>query len=257
MPQKFQQLKKAKRLKKSSQKWLLRQVNDPFVEKAKIEGWRSRAAFKIIEIDQKFKIFKPGKVVVDLGAAPGGWSQYAVTKVGEGNVVGIDLLEIDSIPGVTFLQQDFLAEDAAEKIISEIKNRRRKFNANSTMESSQMRDLPLIKGAGGMVNIVLSDMAANTTGDHQTDHMRIIALLEEALILAEKILKEGGVFVGKIFQGGSSNEILKRLRESFSVVKYFKPDSSRKDSSETYLVAEGFKSKNFAAEIRKEILRKS
>jgi 23S rRNA (uridine2552-2'-O)-methyltransferase len=261
MPQKFQQLKKAKRLKKSSQKWLLRQVNDPFVEQAKKEGWRSRAAFKIIEVDQKFKIFKQGKIVVDLGAAPGGWSQYAVTKVGEGNVVGIDLLEIDSIPGVTFFQQDFLTEDAAEKIISELKNRRRKFNANSTMESSRMRDLPLIKGAGGMVDVVLSDMAANTTGDHQTDHMRIIALLEEALILAEKILKEGGCFVGKIFQGGSSNEILKRLRESFSTVKYFKPDSSRKDSSETYLVAQGFKvgfkSKNLKTEIRKEILRKS
>lgn len=241
MPQKFQQLKKAKRLKKSSQKWLLRQVNDPFVEKAQKEGWRSRAAFKIIEIDQKFKIFKRGKIVVDLGAAPGGWSQYAVTKVGEGNVVGIDLLEIDSIPGVTFFQQDFFANGAAEKIISELRNRRRKFNANSTMESSRMRDLPLIKGGGGMVDIVLSDMAANTTGDHQTDHMRIISLLEEALILAEKILKTGGIFVGKIFQGGSSNEILKKLRENFSTVKYFKPDSSRKDSSETYLVATGFK----------------
>ncbi len=237
MPQKFQQLKKAKRLKKSSQKWLLRQVNDPFVEKAQKEGWRSRAAFKIIEVDQKFKIFKQGKVVVDLGAAPGGWSQYAVTKVGEGNVVAIDLLEIPSIAGVNFFQQDFLEENAAEKIISELKK------------------IPHNKS--GLCDAVLSDMAANTTGDHQTDHMRIIALLEEALILAEKILKEGGVFVGKIFQGGSSNEILKRLRESFSVVKYFKPDSSRKDSSETYLVATGFKSKNFAAEIRKEILRKS
>lgn len=221
MPQKFQQLRKAKRLKKSSQKWLLRQVNDPFVEKAKKEGWRSRAAFKIIEVDAKFKIFKKGKVIVDLGAAPGGWSQYAVTKVGEGNVVALDLLEIDSLPGVHFFQQDFLAADAPEKIISLLKT------------------IPHNKS--GKCDAVLSDMAANTTGDHNTDHMRIIALLEEALDLAEKILKEGGCFVGKIFQGGNSNEILKKLRKNFSIVKYFKPDSSRKDSSETYLVALGFR----------------
>jgi len=215
VPQKFQTLKKAKRLKKSSQKWLLRQINDPFVERAKLEGWRSRAAFKIIEIDQKFKIFKKNKIVVDLGAAPGGWSQYAVSKVGAGNVLAIDLLEIDSIPGVKFFIQDFLAEDAAEKIIRELGEKK--------------------------CDILLSDMAANTTGDHQTDHLRIIALLEESLNLAEKILRGGGVFVGKIFQGGSSDEILKKLRANFSSVKYFKPDSSRKDSSEAYLVASGFK----------------
>lgn len=223
MPQKFQQLKKAKRLKKSSQKWLLRQVNDPFVERAKAEGWRSRAAFKIIEVDQKFKIFKKGKVVVDLGAAPGGWSQYAVTKVGDGNVVAIDLLEIDSIPGVKFFVQDFLAEDAPQKIIELLK----------TIPHNQ----------NGLCDIVLTDMAANTTGNHATDHLRIIALLEESLELAGKILRDGGSFVGKIFQGGSSDEILKKLRQNFATVKYFKPDSSRKDSSETYLVALGFNKK--------------
>jgi len=221
MPQKFQQLKKAKRLKKSSQKWLLRQVNDPFVERAQKEGWRSRAAFKIIEVDQKFKIFKKGKIVVDLGAAPGGWSQYAVQKVGEGNVVAIDLLEISGIPGVTFFQQDFLVPEASEKIIAELKK--------------------IPRNKIGLCDAVLSDMAANTTGDHNTDHLRIIDLLEESLILAEKILKDGGCFVGKIFQGGDSNEILQKLRKNFSIVKYFKPDSSRKDSSETYLVATGFK----------------
>lgn len=221
MPQKFQQLKKAKRLKKSSQKWLLRQVNDPFVERAQKEGWRSRAAFKIIEVDEKFKIFKKGKVVVDLGAAPGGWSQYAVTKVGDGNVVAIDLLEISPLPGVTFFIQDFLAEDAPQKIISELQK--------------------IPRNKIGKCDVLLSDMAANTTGDHQTDHLRIIALLEESLDLGEKILKDGGCFVGKIFQGGNSNEILQKLRKSFSIVKYFKPDSSRKDSSETYLVATGFK----------------
>ena len=220
MPQKFQTLKKAKRLKKSSQKWLLRQINDPFVERAKKEGWRSRAAFKIIEVDEKFKIFKKGKVVVDLGAAPGGWSQYAVSKVGDGNVVAIDLLEIDKIPGIVFFQQDFLAPDAPEKIVTELKK------------------IPYNKN--GKCDVLLSDMAANTTGDHQTDHLRIIALLEESLALGNEILNEGGCFVGKIFQGGSSDEILKNLRKNFSTVKYFKPDSSRKDSSETYLIALGF-----------------
>ena len=230
MPQKFQQLKKAKRLKKSSQKWLLRQINDPFVEKARLEGWRSRAAFKIIEVDEKFKIFKKGKIVVDLGAAPGGWSQYAVTKVGDGNVVALDLLEIDSLPGVMFFQQDFLAEDAPEKIINLLKT--------------------IAHNKSGRCDIVLSDMAANTTGDHTTDHMRIIALLEEALALSSKILSDGGCFVVKIFQGGSSDEILKELRKNFSTVKYFKPDSSRKDSSETYLVALGFKAEHVAKETK-------
>lgn len=221
MPQKFQNLKKGKRLKKSSQKWLLRQINDPFVEKAKLEGWRSRAAFKIIEIDEKFKLFKKGKIVVDLGAAPGGWSQYAVKKVGEGNVVAIDLLAIDSIPGVSFFVGDFMTEEAPQKIIELLKT------------------IPYNKS--GFCDVVMSDMAANTTGDHATDHMRIIALLEESLNLAEQILKENGSFVGKIFQGGNSDEILKILRKNFSTVKYFKPDSSRKDSSETYLVALGFR----------------
>jgi 23S rRNA (uridine2552-2'-O)-methyltransferase len=221
MPQKFERLKKAKRLKKSSQKWLLRQINDPFVERARIEGWKSRAAFKIIEVDAKFKIFKKGRVVLDLGAAPGGWSQYAVQKVGDGNVIALDLLPIDSISGVKFFQQDFLAPDAAEKIIAELK----------TIPYNRI----------GKCDVVMSDMAANTTGDHNMDHMRIIALLEEALHLSQKILRDGGTFVGKIFQGGDSDLILKELRKSFTTVKYFKPDSSRKDSSETYLVALGFK----------------
>ncbi len=220
MPQKFQTLKKAKRLKKSSQKWLLRQINDPLVEKPQLEGWRSRAAFKIIEVDSKFKIFKKGKVVVDLGAAPGGWSQYAVTKVGDGNVVALDLLAIDPIPGVKFFVGDFMEESATDKIIDLLKT--------------------IPANIDGSCDVILTDMASNTTGDHQTDHLRIIALLEESLILAEKILRNGGAFIGKIFQGGSSDEILKRLRGSFSTVKYFKPDSSRKDSSETYLVALGF-----------------
>ncbi len=221
MPQKFQQLKHSKRFSKSSKKWLLRQVNDQFVERAKNEGWRSRATFKIIEIDEKFKIFKQHKIVVDLGCAPGGWSQYCVGKVGEGNVVAIDLLPISPIVGVNFMQLDFLSENASEKIIDELK----KIKYNSS----------------GLCDIVLSDMAANATGDQNTDHLRIIGLLEEALNLSQKILKNQGCFVGKIFQGGSSKEILNLLQQNFVTVKYFKPESSRKDSSETYLVASGFK----------------
>jgi len=221
MPQKFTRVKKAKSLTKSSHKWLLRQINDPFVERAKLEGWRSRAAFKIIEIDQKFKLFKKGKIVVDLGAAPGGWSQFAVKKVGEGNIIALDLLEMTPIPGVKFFQQDFLENDAPQKIINFLK------------------EIPYNKN--GLCDVVLSDMAANTTGDAKTDHTRIIALLEDALNLATQILKDGGSFVGKVFQGGSSDEIVKKLRANFSIVKYFKPDSSRKDSSETYLVAMNFK----------------
>lgn len=219
MQKKTTALKQGKRLKKSSQKWLLRQLNDPFVKKAQAAGYRSRAAFKLIEIDDKFKILKKGKVVVDLGAAPGGWSQIAVQKVGAGNVVAIDLLEIDAIPGVKFMQQDFLEEGAEATICAML-------SAQTGKEKC---------------DIVLSDMAANTTGDASLDHLRIITLLEESLMLAQKILKHNGCFVGKLFQGGNSNEIVKILRENFTQVKYFKPESSRKDSSEVYLVALDFK----------------
>lgn len=222
MAKKTVSLKKAKRLKKSSQKWLLRQVNDPFVKKAKDAGYRSRAAFKLVEIDEKYKILKKGKIVVDLGAAPGGWSQVAVAKVGAGNVVAIDLLEMDAIPGVRFIQQDFLTEDAPQKIIE-------------LLQEQTRRD---------RCDIVISDMAANTTGDASLDHLRIMTLLEDALVLSEKILKEGGCFVGKLFQGGNSDQIVKLLRQNFGKVNYFKPDSSRKDSSEVYLVALNFKDVN-------------
>jgi len=220
MPQKFQNLKKNKKLTKSSRQWLLRQINDPFVERAKNEGWRSRATFKIIEIDEKFKLFQKNKIVVDLGCAPGGWSQYCVEKVGAGNVVAIDLLNIAPLDGVNFMQLDFLAEDSPTKIIEELK--KIKYNKS------------------GLCDIVMSDMASNTTGDHNTDHLRIIDLLEQSLKLAQQILRPQGCFVGKIFQGGSSSEILKILQKNFKNVKYFKPNSSRKDSSETYLVATGY-----------------
>jgi 23S rRNA (uridine2552-2'-O)-methyltransferase len=224
MPQKFQNLKQRKRFKKSSQKWLLRQLNDQFVERAKIEGYRSRATFKIIEIDDKFKIFKKNKIIVDLGCAPGGWSQYAVEKVGLGNVIAIDLLAIPEIVGVKFFQQDFLHDDAIPKIIE------------------QLKQIPY--NNNGFCDVVLSDMASNACGDQSIDHLRIIHLLEEALNLATQILRKNGCFVGKVFQGGSSTEIIKKLRDNFSQVKYFKPESSRKDSAETYLVATGFRKEN-------------
>ena len=198
------------------------QVKSRVVKKAKDAGYRSRAAFKLVEIDEKYKILKKGKIVVDLGAAPGGWSQVAVAKVGAGNVVAIDLLEMDAIPGVRFIQQDFLTEDAPQKIIE-------------LLQEQTRRD---------RCDIVISDMAANTTGDASLDHLRIMTLLEDALVLSEKILKEGGCFVGKLFQGGNSDQIVKLLRQNFGKVNYFKPDSSRKDSSEVYLVALNFKDAN-------------
>lgn len=224
MPQKYQNLKKSRKFKKSSQLWLRRQLNDEFVEKAKSLGYRSRASFKIIEIDEKFKIFKKNKIVVDLGSAPGGWSQYCVNKVGEGNVLAIDLLEMEKIIGVNFLQQDFLASDAVDKI------------------QQALKQIPY--NSRGLCDVLMSDMASNTTGDQTTDHLRIIVLLEDALDLALKILKTNGCFVGKIFQGASSKVILEKLNNNFSQVKYFKPQSSRQDSAETYLIALNFKKTN-------------
>ncbi len=217
---KVNKLDKAKKLKLSSQKWLLRQMNDEYTKKAKNEGLRSRAAYKIIEIDEKFKIFKKNKIIVDLGSAPGGWSQYAVKKVGDNNVVAIDLLEMPELSGVNFLQMDFLKEDAHEIIIN------------------QLKQIPYNKY--GKCDVVMSDMAANTSGDRRTDHLRIIGIVEDSLNLAVKILKKDGCFIAKIFQGGSSEDLVKNLKTCFKNVKYFKPNSSRKDSSETYLIANGF-----------------
>jgi 23S rRNA (uridine2552-2'-O)-methyltransferase len=219
----IKKLQNTKKLKLSSQKWLLRQMNDEYTQKAKAEGFRSRASYKIIEIDEKFKIFKKNKIIVDLGAAPGGWSQYALSKVGENNIIAIDLLEIEKIIGVNFLQLDFFEENSHQIIINELKK------------------IPYNKY--GKCNVVMSDMAANTTGDKKTDHLRIINLVEESIELAIKILKNNGVFIAKIFQGGSSDEIIKNLKNNFLTVKYFKPKSSRKDSSETYLIAQGFEPK--------------
>ena len=210
-----QRVKTANKRSLSSQKWLERQLNDPYVARAKREGYRSRAAFKLLEIDEKFHILKPGQRIVDLGAAPGGWSQIAAKKVGpKGRIVGIDLLPIDPMPGVEFIQLDFLDESAPGKLIEML---------------------------GGPADVVMSDMAANTTGHKKTDHLRIIGLAEAAIYFAREILAPGGVFVAKVFQGGTENQLLADLKRDFAVVRHVKPAASRSDSAELYVLATGFR----------------
>jgi 23S rRNA (uridine2552-2'-O)-methyltransferase len=198
--------------------WLERQLNDPYVAKAKREGYRSRAAYKLIEIDDKFRFLKPGQKVVDLGAAPGGWSQVAATRVkagdGKGRVVAIDLLEMAAIPNVEFMQLDFLERDAPEKLKSLL---------------------------GGLADVVLSDMAANTTGHRKTDQLRIIGLVEEAAGFAHEVLAPGGIFLAKVRQGGTDADLLTMLKRDFSSVKHVKPQASRQDSSELFVLAMGFR----------------
>ena len=195
-----------------SREWLQRQLNDPYVQAAQKAGWRSRAAFKLIQLDEKFHLLKPGLRVVDLGAAPGGWMQVAA---GRGcRVVGLDLLEIDPVPGTLALQGDF--QDAAV-------------------------EQAVLAAMAGPADLVLSDMAPNTTGHGPTDHLRIMGLAEIALDFAERVLEPGGAFVAKVFQGGSEAAMLVRLRQRFRMVKHAKPAASRKDSSELYVVATGFK----------------
>ncbi|ADH88278.1 ribosomal RNA methyltransferase RrmJ/FtsJ [Ancylobacter novellus DSM 506] len=211
-------LKKARSLSSSSQKWLQRQLNDPYVARAKREGWRSRAAFKLLEIDDKLKLLKPGLRVVDLGAAPGGWSQVAAQRVkateGRGKVVAIDLLEIDPIPAVDFAQLDFLKDEAPDRLKEML---------------------------GGEADVVLSDMAANTTGHRATDHLRIVGLVELAIDFARQVLSPGGAFVAKVFQGGTENTLLAELKRDFTTVRHIKPQASRADSAELYVVATGFR----------------
>ncbi|WP_230532121.1 RlmE family RNA methyltransferase [Microvirga roseola] len=210
-----QRVKTANKRSLSSQKWLERQLNDPYVARAKREGYRSRAAFKLLEIDEKYQILKPGQRVVDLGAAPGGWSQIAAKKVGaKGKVVGIDLLPIDPMAGVEFIQLDFLDESAPGKLIEML---------------------------GGPADVVMSDMAANTTGHKKTDHLRIIGLAEAAIYFAREILAPGGAFVAKVFQGGTENQLLADLKRDFAVVRHVKPAASRADSAELYVLATGFR----------------
>ncbi|MBV9532147.1 MAG: RlmE family RNA methyltransferase [Bradyrhizobium sp.] len=204
--------------KLSSKLWLERQLNDPYVAEAKREGYRSRAAFKLIEIDDKHHLLKPGMIVVDLGAAPGGWSQVAARRIdassGKGRLIAIDLLEMTQIPGVSFAQLDFLDPDAPEKLLAMI---------------------------GGRADVVLSDMAANTTGHRKTDQLRIVGLVEAAAAFAADVLAPGGTLLAKVFQSGADAELLAQLKREFVSVKHVKPAASRQDSSERYVLARGFR----------------
>jgi len=198
----------------SSRAWLKRQLNDPYVAAAKAKGYRSRAAFKLLELDEKFHLLKKGAKVLDLGAAPGGWSQVAAARGAA--VVAADVLEIEPIPGVTFFQVDLTDPDVPAM---------------------------LKQALDGPADLVLTDMAAPTTGHRATDHIRTTALVEIALEVAEDTLRPGGAFVGKVFQGGSSNVLLARLKQAFREVKHVKPPASRAESVELYVVGLGYKAK--------------
>jgi 23S rRNA (uridine2552-2'-O)-methyltransferase len=207
-------LKTAKGRKVSSTRWLERQLNDPYVKRAKAENYRSRAAYKLLELDERFGLLKGVKAVVDLGIAPGGWSQLVRRKAPQANIVGIDLLPTDPIEGVTILHMDFMDGAAPEQ---------------------------LRRALGGPADLVLSDMAANTVGHQQTDHLRTMALVETGLAFACDVLRPGGAYVAKVLAGGADHELVAELKRNFATVKHAKPPASRKDSSEWYVVAQGFK----------------
>jgi 23S rRNA (uridine2552-2'-O)-methyltransferase len=206
-------LKTAKERTPSSQAWLERQINDPFVVEAKAKGYRSRAAFKLSEIDDRYHLFRRGMRVIDLGCAPGGWLQIALER-GAGAVAGIDLLAMDPIAGASIIEGDFTAPDSGDRLLDLI---------------------------GGAPDVILSDMAPNTTGHRQTDHLRIVGLIEAAAAFATSVLKPGGVFVSKAFQGGETAVLLADLKRHFTEVRHVKPKASRLQSSELYLLARGFK----------------
>ena len=211
-------LKDQKPRKLSSRAWLERQLSDPYVARAKRDGLRSRAAYKIIEIDDKYRVFKSGARVVDLGAAPGGWSQIAADRVkvdeGKGKVVGVDLLDMEPLPGVSFAVKDFNDEDAPDFIKAML---------------------------GGQADGVMSDMAANATGHKATDHLKIVALADLAADFACEVLSPGGFFVAKVLQGGTEGQLLARLKRDFAVVRHVKPAASRAGSAELYVLATGFR----------------
>lgn len=207
-------LNKTRGRKQSSTRWLERQLNDPYVKRAQAEGWRSRAAFKLIELDEKFGLLKIANRVVDLGIAPGGWSQVVRKKRSGASVVGIDLLPTEPIEGVSILEMDFMADDAPQAILDTL---------------------------GGLPDLVLSDMASNTVGHKQTDHLRTMALVETAADFAIRTLEPGGAFLAKVLAGGTDNDLLVLLKRHFAQVRHAKPPASRKDSSEWYVVATGFK----------------
>ena len=211
-------VKTARKRSLSSTLWLQRQLNDPYVAAARRDGWRSRAAFKLIEIDDKYRLLRPGQRLVDLGAAPGGWSQVAAARIGaekgQGGIAAIDLLEMEPVPGVDFAQLDFLDEDAPARV-------------------KAMLD--------GAADGVISDMAANATGHRKTDHLKIVALAELAAAFAGEVLKPGGFFLAKVLQGGTEGTLLATLKRDFALVRHVKPQASRQDSSELYVLATGFR----------------
>ena len=209
-------VKTARRRTAQSTRWLERQLNDPYVKRAKAEGYRSRAAYKLLELDEKFGFLKGSKRVVDLGLAPGGWSQVVRRAVPKAAVVGIDLLPVDPIDGVTILQMDFMDDAAPARLIEEL---------------------------GGAPDLVLSDMAANTVGHPQTDALRTMALVETALAFAIDVLQPGGAFVSKVFAGGADSALVAEMKRNFATVKHAKPPASRKGSVEWFVVAQGFKTR--------------
>ncbi len=209
-----QRVRTARGRSASSQRWLERQLNDPYVKRAQADGYRSRAAYKLLELDERFGLIRGARRVVDLGIAPGGWAQAVRRANPAAAVVGIDLLEVDPIDGVTIFQMDFL-DDAAPGLLAE--------------------------ALGGPADLVLSDMAANTVGHQQTDHLRTMALVEAAVMFAGEVLRPGGAFVAKVLAGGADNALVAELKRLFTTVKHAKPPASRKDSSEWYVVAQGFK----------------
>lgn len=209
-----QRIKTAKGRKIGSTRWLERQLNDPYVKQAKAEGYRSRAAYKLLELDERFKLVRSARAVVDLGIAPGGWAQVIRKYSPKAAIVGIDLLDVDAIEGVTIFKMDFMDEAAPDM---------------------------LIEALGGKPDLILSDMAANTVGHQQTDHLRTMGLVEAAAYFAVENLQKGGNFVAKVLAGGTDNDLLTLLKKHFDVVKHAKPPASRKGSSEWYVIAQGFK----------------
>ncbi len=207
-------VKTARNRSPQSTRWLQRQLNDPYVKKAKAEGYRSRAAYKLIELDEKFGFLKGARAVVDLGVAPGGWAQVVRKQVPKAAVVGIDLLPVEPLAGVTLLEMDFMADEAPDRLIAEL---------------------------GQAPDLVISDMAANTVGHAQTDHLRTMGLVEAAADFAIQTLQPGGTFVAKVFAGGTDNALLAILKRHFTTIKHAKPPASRKGSVEWYLIAQGFK----------------
>ncbi|SDA33757.1 RlmE family RNA methyltransferase [Sphingomonas sp. NFR15] len=207
-------VKTARKRTAQSTRWLERQLNDPYVKRAKAEGYRSRAAYKLIELDERFGFLKGVRRVVDLGVAPGGWAQVVRRQVPKASVVGIDLLPVDPLDGVILLQMDFMADAAPDRLMAEL---------------------------GGAPDLVLSDMAANTVGHPQTDALRTMGLVEAAVAFAVDVLEPGGGFVGKVFAGGADSALVAELKRNFTSVKHAKPPASRKGSSEWYVVAQGFK----------------